>query len=254
MAENTKTLQVVERTFQVLEALAKEGSMSLADLHGMLSVNKASLLRLLTTLISCGYVKKDETTGNYSLTMKLYEIGSNAVQSLDKFSLINSTLVDLSEKTGRIAQFSVEDNNEVLCLLSIGQRTPNFSAYTNTIGRSPLYATSAGKAMLATYTNMQILEKWKSFNVQPLTEHTILDVQDLLQEIGVVRQKQYAVDHEENEYNVCCVGTVVFGADRKPLGAISLSGTTLTEEEEKTLSAQLLESVHILSGMLGYIA
>src|SRR5699024_10931975 len=99
-------IQAVERALQVLEILSEKGSMSLNDLHKEIKVNKASLLRLTFTLVQNGYLDKHPQTGNYSLTTKAYEIGVRAIQSLDKFSLINSILADLSTETGRIAQFS----------------------------------------------------------------------------------------------------------------------------------------------------
>lgn len=255
MTTETKleTIQTVDRAFQLLETIAKKGSMSLADLHNEIKVNKASLLRLAYTLTQNGYLEKDSKNGNYSMTLKMYEIGTNAINSIDKFSVINSVLMELSEKTGRIAQFSIEDQNQIMCLQSIGQKTSSFSLYTNVGRRSPLYCTSAGKALLATYSNAEIMEKWSHFDVKPFTAHTITDVQKLLQDIGKIRMRQYAVDIEENEYDVFCVGSAVLGNDGKPIGAISISGRTLTPEEEKTISTYLLDAVKLLSNMMGYI-
>ena len=53
---------------------------------------------------------------------------------------------------GVIAQFSVEDNNELLCLESYDPTGSSFSVYTRVGQRSPLYSTSAGKAILSTYS------------------------------------------------------------------------------------------------------
>lgn len=246
-------IQAVDRAFQALELLSKNGPMTLSDLHREIGVNKASLLRLAFTLVQNGYLSKN-TEGAYSLTFKMYEVGMTSIKNLDKFSAINTVLANLSDKTGRIAQFSVEDNNELLCLQSIGQKTATFSVYTNMGQRSPLYSTSAGKALLAAYSNSDILKRWERMDVKPLTEHTITDIHALLADISETRYRQYALDREENEYNVFCVGTALLGADGKPLGAISISGRTLTEEEEKSISTVLLSSVNMLSRMMGFMA
>lgn len=247
-------IQAVERALQVLETLSVHGSMGLNDLYKITKINKASLLRLCFTLVEQGYLHKNEESGIYTLTLKSYEIGLRAVQNLDKMSLISATLADLSAATGRIAQFSVEDNNQLLCLQSIGQKNNMFSVYTNIGGRSPLYCTSAGKALLSAYPNTEILEKWKSFNIQPLTRHTIQNVQDLLADISKTRQRGFALDMEENEYNLCCIGSIVLGATGKPLGAISLSGEVFKSEKEiDDMAAILLPAVSRLSGMMGYI-
>lgn len=248
-----ESIQAVDRALQILELLSSKGNLGLNELHKELKVNKASLLRLCFTLVQNGYVDKHPETGNYSLTAKAYEIGSRAIRNLDKMSLINSVLVDLSERTGRIAQFSIEDRNELMCLQSIGQKTDSFSMYTNIGTRSPLYCTSAGKSILASYSNQQIMEKWDSFHVNQLTEHTITDVHKFLEDISEVRRRRYAVDREENEYNVFCVGTAVLGAANMPIGAISISGRSLTEDEEIQIAEILLPSAKLLSSCMGYV-
>lgn len=248
-----ETIQSVDRAFQILETVSRLGSLSLIDLQKKLQYNKASLSRLVYTLVENGYLEKNEKTGEYVLTLKAYEIGINAVQNLDKISLINSTLADLSRETGRIAQFSIEDNNQLLCIQSIGQKSSSFSVYTNVGRRSPLYCTSAGKALLSTYTNTKIIELWDSLDVKPLTEHTITDVHEFLLDVSQVRRRQYALDREENEYNIFCVGAVVLDHTSSPIGAISISGGSLTEEEETQIGGLLISSVKRLSGLLGYM-
>lgn len=248
------TIQAVDRALQVLEILGQENHLTLADLNKKIKVNKASLSRLLYTLVQNGYVSKNETSGEYSLTLKPYEIGLNAVQNLDKLSLINSTLVDIYKQCGRIAQFSIEDHDQLLCLQSIGSDSSQFSVYTNIGHRSPLYSTSAGKALLSAYTNGEIIEKWNHWNVQPLTVNTLTDMQNFLQNIGDVRQKGYATDIEENEYNVFCIGSIVKDFSNNPIGAISISGNRMTEEDETDLSNLLLSSCKRLSELLGYVS
>ena len=247
-----ETIQAVDRALQILETIGRVNSMSLAELNKEIKVNKASLSRLIYTLVHNGYLAKNEKTGDYSLTLKTYEVGLNAVQNLDKLSLINSTLVDLYNRTGRIAQFSVEDNNQLLCLQSIGKEAVSFSIYTSVGHRSPLYSTSAGKALLSTYSNGEIIEKWDKMNIQSLTENTLIDLQLFLQDIGLTRQRGYALDREENEYHVFCVGSVIMDFSNRPIGSISISGSSLTEQEEKELSSLLMTSCRKRSGLLGY--
>lgn len=249
-----ETIQAVDRAFLIIETVSRANSVSLQDLQKKLGINKASLSRLVFTLVENGYLTKSEKTGDYSLTLKSYEIGLNAVQNLDKISLINSTLADLNANCGRIAQFSIEDGNQLLCLQSIGKKQTSFSVYTNVGQRSPLYCTSAGKALLSTYSNSDIIDKWNELHVKALTEHTCTDVHSFLQDISLIRQRGYALDKEENEYNVFCIGVPVLDHTNKPLGAISISGDTMTQEDETKLSTLLVSSAKRLSNLLGYVA
>ena len=85
-AVKIETIQAVDRAFQILETIGRVNSMSLAELNKEIKVNKASLSRLVYTLVQNGYLAKNEKNGDYSLTLKTYEVGLNAVQNLDSES------------------------------------------------------------------------------------------------------------------------------------------------------------------------
>lgn len=248
------TVQSVDRALQVLETVARLGSVSLNDLRQELGLNKASVLRLAHTLVSNGYLNKNNQTGNYSLTLKTYEVGISVIQRGNQINLINTVLGDLSKDSGLIAQFSVEDNDELLCLQSIGQTNPVFSVYTNAGKRSPLYSTSAGKAILSTYTNEEIIRKWDRFDVKAITENTHTDVQSLLRDIGEIRRSNYAMDREENEYNLFCIGSVVMNHTQATVGAISVSSEKPLGDDENRISKLVISASRRLSGLLGYAA
>lgn len=194
----TKSIQTVDRAFQILESISEKGALSLNELRQIVGVNKASLHRLIYTLTEDGY--------------------------------------------------------HLVCIQNIGQKSPSFSIYTNVGRRSPLYATSAGKAILAAYTNAELLQKWNNFDVQKLIDNTITDVQDLLKDLANVRQRQYALDMEENGYNVFCIGSVVPGSHKQPIRAISLSGCSMTPEGEKKLATELLPATRLLSDLLELVS
>lgn len=246
-----KPIQAVERAFTVLEALSREGAMTLGEINKRCSVNKASLLRLLFTMTEIGYIRRDDTNGRYSLTMKPYEIAVGSVHNLDYTSLIHEALSEVSRETNCIAQFSVEEGNDLLCLQSAGHSSSFYSIYTEGGRRSPLYCTSAGKALLATYDNAQIVDRWDSLEAKRLTEHTIVNLQDLLRDLSEIRQRQYARDIEENEYGVFCLGTVIRGASSEVIGALSVTSNKLDEEDERRIAAVLLPAARKLSRNLG---
>ena len=62
MAEETvktETIQAVDRALQILETIGRVNSMSLAELNREIKVNKASLSRLVYTLVQNGYLAKN---------------------------------------------------------------------------------------------------------------------------------------------------------------------------------------------------
>ena len=152
------SFQAIDRACLVLETLAKHGSMTLNDLHEKLNLNKASLLRIVLSLVENDFLLRDAKTGEYKLSLKLFEIGVKASQSTNYPQLINSELEKLATKLNVIAQFSVEDNNELLCLQSVDSNTTNgFSVYTNIGSRSPIQMKRLLKNGIPSKSNQSLL-------------------------------------------------------------------------------------------------
>ena len=72
---SNSSVQAIDRAFLVLETVAKQESISLNNLHRELGLNKASLLRVATTLCNNGYLLRDAKTGDYPLSLKAFEVG-----------------------------------------------------------------------------------------------------------------------------------------------------------------------------------
>lgn len=251
--EKSNSFQAIDRACLVLETIASQGTMSLNELHHQLGLNKASLSRIVISLANNGFLNRDEKTGDYSLSLKLFEIGVKATKNANYPVLINSELEKLANTLDVIAQFSIEDHNELLCLQSFNPKSNGFSVYTSVGGRSPLYATSAGKAILSTYTNEEIIEKWPHFDVKQFTIHTLTTPEALLQDIAQTRRRQYALDDQETENGLYCIGAVVMNYTNRAIGAISLSLSHMSPEDEKRCSQELLKSTQLLSASMGYI-
>lgn len=252
MAASDSSFQAIDRAFLVLETVGRTGTMSLAELHKTLNINKPALFRIVQALCNNGYLLRDEKTGNFSLSFKAFEVGVQAVRNLNYMSIIRSVLKDLSTDLGVIAQFSIEDHNELLCLESLDVNNTGFSVYTRVGERSPLYSTSAGKALLSLLPNDEILQKFEKMTIRALTSQTITTSEALLQDIAKTRTRGYALDLEENEPGLFCIGVPLMGYNGAPLGAISLSGKTMTPEDEARLGPALMRATQRLSTMLGY--
>ena len=67
------------------------------------------------------------------------------------------------------------------------------------------------------------------------TPATITDVAALHAELAVVRERGYAVDDEENEPTVRCIGAVVLDRAGRPRGGVSVSTVTFVVERAELL-------------------
>ena len=95
-------IQVAERLFQVIERLAENGPMGIMDLSAELGFHKSTTHRLVTSLQYMGYIRQDEESLKYALSLKFLEIGSKILEQTNMASLIHPSLKKLSEQTGAL--------------------------------------------------------------------------------------------------------------------------------------------------------
>ena len=62
---------------------------------------KSTVHRLLASLVGLGYVVQDEENGHYRLTLKMFELSSGIVDSMDIMGVAKAHLERLSQRTGR---------------------------------------------------------------------------------------------------------------------------------------------------------
>jgi len=92
--------------------------------------------------------------------------------------------------------------------------------------RLPLYAGSAGKAMLAYLPKDHLREILPSMKMEPLTPNTITDRSQLENELITIRKQGYAVSRGEWIADASGIAAPIFDQFNEPVGAISISGPT----------------------------
>ena len=223
----TQKNQSVDKVFHIIEFMSDTRMpLKLNEIATGVGFPASTALRLLTSLVEMGYVNQDETTLKYSLTLKFCKIGDSVKSSLNITDIVRPYLVEISNKVGETTYFAIERDMEVVYVDVIARTNVNDGTLKH-IGRvAPLHATGLGKLMLLNYDDSMLrkLEKEKGF--PPLTENTITTFDALQTELNEIRKKGYAIDEQECEEGIRCVGVPIFDYTGRVLGGISVSGPT----------------------------
>jgi DNA-binding IclR family transcriptional regulator len=135
-----------------------------------------------------------------------------------------------------------ERNEAVLVAKQETQRGARLASWIGK--RMDMHCTGIGKAILAFLSEAEIDSIIGKHGLARHNENTIATVRRLREELDRVVKLGYAIDNEEDELGVRCIGVPIFGPGGRPLAAISLAGSTheITLEDVSRLSNELLNA------------
>jgi len=128
-------------------------------------------------------------------------------------------------------------------------RTPS------TVGRrNPVHCSSQGKVLIAEMNPGQLRQFVRSNPLQKLTRRTIVTLAGLQRELANVRQQGYAIDDQEFEEGLKCVGAPIRDRAGDVVAAISIAGPAmrLSPERMPDLIKLVVEAAAGLSKGLGH--
>jgi len=246
-------IQVVDRALALLEVLSHQGpDLTLMQISEMLKLHKSTAHRLIMVLERHRLIEKNSNTGKYRLGLKLFELGTKAIGQLDLRERARPYLERAVLDTGETVHLCVYDDGEVVYLDKV--EPARSVRLASSVGRrNPAYCTSVGKAMMAFMPEAQVEIAAQKHGFRQLTRTTLSNMLKLRAELAKVRKLGYAVDNEENEEGVCCVGCPVWGFGQHPIAAISVSGPTfrMTAEKIPMVAQSIVNVAHALSRELG---
>jgi DNA-binding IclR family transcriptional regulator len=153
------------------------------------------------------------------------------------------------EETGCTAHYARRDGAQVVYLET---RESRHSIHlVSRVGRTlPAYATSLGKALLAELTDEEITDLLDP-ELPALTEHTITDREALRSVLGDIRERGYALEHEEGTPGIACVAAVVpYRIPATDALSCSMPAADLTKAEAKRIGELLRDVTTDLGGRL----
>jgi IclR family acetate operon transcriptional repressor len=110
--------------------------------------------------------------------------------------------------------------------------------------------------MLAELPESEVTAIIRRWGLKPVTAKTITSASALKTELKAVRARGYAIDDEEKEEGLRCVGTAVRSHSGMPVAAMSISGPAfrMTRESVPEVGRALTQAASELSAELGYQA
>jgi len=249
--QNKTLTNSVVKAFRILDILAEQGEIGVTELARTLNMHKATVYRFLLTMKEMGYLKKDLKTDKYSLTLKLFELGSSALGRLSILEEARPVMKKISENTAETIHLAVLEGGEVVYIEKFD--SPQTLRMYSRIGRrAPAYCTGLGKALLA-WAPPSVVER-VCRNLRGFTKNTITDPAALKRALAEIRKNGYSTDNEEHEDGIRCVAAPIKDLSGEVVAALSISGPSMRFDKERVekLKDIVIEAASEISGRLGY--
>jgi len=246
-------IQSIDKALDLIELLAKNGSLSLIELTELLDQPKSSTYRIVLTLESRGFISRSDEDGKYCLGYKQLMLTRNLLERNTLRSAAWLEMKKLSERYGDTVNLGVLLGETVLYVEIID--SIHALRMTDSIGsRSPFHATAMGKAITAHMQWEEVRGLAMSCGLPAITPRTISTPEALQAELERIREQGYAIDDEEIVEGARCVAAPVFNLYGKPAGAISLSGAMhrFKEDQLPSIIEDVREAAMAVSVKLGY--
>jgi IclR family pca regulon transcriptional regulator len=219
-------IESLARGLDVLALFSREQpTVLLTDVVKRTGLNKATAYRILSTLEATGYLERDPDTRRYRPGLKVLQLGFAALHSLDIRQIAHPHLEQLAHEQDLTGSLGVLDGVQVVYV----DRIRNREIVGLLLGpgdRIPAHCSSMGKVMLAHLTHTELKKTLETAELKPRTVNSITSVEDLITEIGRIRNDGYALNDEELASGLRAVAAPIFDSDGHCCAAINVSGSS----------------------------
>jgi len=222
-------IQSVETALTIIEGLQEMDGAGVTELAEELEVPKSTVHRHLSTLEQKEYLVREGDS--FRLSYRFLDLGGYVRTREKAYEIVKPKVEYLAEQTGERVQFITREHDMgVFVYIESGENAVTTGVRTGIV--THLHTTSAGKAILAHLPPEEIDRIIEKRGLPSRTEQTITDREELLDDLEMVRERNYAFDMGEFVEGLWGVGVPVHGPEESVTGAISVAGPTYRMKDE----------------------
>lgn len=214
-------VQSLARGLDVITAFdADHGSMTLSQVAARTGLSRATVRRLLLTLVELGYVRLTGTS--FALTPQVLRLGTAYLSGMGLPQVAQPHLERLSARVGESTSAAVLDGAEIVYVARVATR--RLMTVGITVGtRFPAHATSMGRVLLAALPDEAVAAHLGAAALTPLTPHTVTEASVLRDRIEEARRQGWALVDQELELGLRSLAVPLRDAHGAVVAALNIS-------------------------------
>jgi len=221
MANSSNSLKSVERSYRILEFVRDNEPVSLTAVSEVLELSKSTIHRHLSTLVSAGYLIRED--GQYRVSFEFLSYANQIHLRDPSYPKIKRKVRELADESEELVQFTTDEERRLVYLFKETGRNGLLSQSDARTFR-PLHSTAGGKAILSTWPREKVEAYIDQNGLEAITEQTITSPDTLFERLEQVRERGYATNKEETVEGLGAISVPVQDQDDSVIGALGISG------------------------------
>ena len=248
--------RTTERAMAILDYMAAVRSpVGISEVARSLSIPKSSVFSIMHTLVRGRYAEVDDAERmTFRLGFRLFQTGITYLANIEFHSLAHPLLHELMNRLQETIHLAVEDDKHLVFVDSIEAKHRLLRSVAR-LGRSesPMYCSGLGKALLAAWSNQELVDEFRGATFTPVTANTVRNFAELLEEIKRTRQRGYAIDRMESNSDLFCVACPLYDRTGRVVAAISCTAPASTMDESlDDIAEAVTGTAFLISQRLGF--
>ncbi|MDR1278681.1 MAG: IclR family transcriptional regulator [Treponema sp.] len=255
MDNDKYNIKAVMRCLKILDLAASvDHPLSINEVCEAQNLNVNMAFRMLSSLVSSGFMVKDERTGLYAVSLKALQLSRNALLSLDIRKITMPYLELLWNQYPKAnLNMAVYHDGEILVIDHIDSQDIPRTYFTP--GKTvPFHCTGLGKILTCELPEDELDALIAQKGLKGFTEKTITQADVLKRELVRVRSDGLARDREEYILKDNCNAVPIRNNEGKISAAISLTAfeTYMSVEEIEATIPALRNTAQRISSLAGF--
>lgn len=223
------------------------------EISKILDLPESTIYRLINTLEYEGILIQNKKTKKYRLGFKLLKL-IEKLQNMDQWkNKAKKHMIDINKRFNETINLAIREKNKAVYIESVGS-THVLRPSMEIGAKYPIHCTGLGKCLLMDFSKEELVQVLE-LPLKKHTENTIVDLEELYENIKQGNQNGYIMDKEEFQKGIICTAAPIRGFGEKIVAALSITIPTVRYEEKETkkIKKNVIKTANKISEELDFL-
>lgn len=248
--------QSVLKAIELLNCFTIKKELSIIELSEMTNMPKTTVFRLVSSLEEGRLLVKNRKTSHdvtYQMSLRIVELGKHVMDQLEYREVAYPHMKTLNEELNELVHLVTREGDEAVYVETID--SSKLIRLVVKVGRrSPLYAGSGPKLLLAHMEESAQKTYLDSMEIKKMTENTIDNEEDLKKELARIKERGYSKSHAEHFPNTIGFSFPIYDYTNHVIASlgVSIPSSDYSQDREDMMITKIRETAIAIATDLGY--